>query len=130
MQYDEFMGLVHNRARLASSGEAVRATRATLEVLGQRLFGGEPKDLAAQLPQEVGRFLLETEKSESFGLDEFYERVGDKEGIDLPVAVHHSRAVMSVVQEAVSAGEWDDLQEQLPDEYDDLFDFEDIKQTS
>lgn len=50
--------------------------------------------------------------------------------MDLPVAVHHARAVMSVVQEAVSAGEWDDLQEQLPDEYDDLFDFEDIEQTT
>jgi len=130
MQYDKFIGLVHNRARLASSGEAVRATRATLEVLGQRLFGGEPKDLAAQLPQEIGRFLLEADESESFGLNEFYERVSQKEGVDLPVAVHHARAVMTVVQEAVSAGEWDDLQEQLPDEYNDLFEAEDIEQTT
>lgn len=56
MKYDEFMGMVQNRARLASTGEAVRATRATLQTLGQRLFGGEAKDLAAQLPQEVGDF--------------------------------------------------------------------------
>jgi uncharacterized protein (DUF2267 family) len=50
MTYDEFIGQVHHRARLGTTGDAVRATRATLEVLGERLFGGEAKDLAAQLP--------------------------------------------------------------------------------
>lgn len=120
MKYDEFMGLVQNRARLASTGEAAKATRATLDILGERLFGGEAKDLAAQLPQEVGQYLTDGGESESFGLEEFYGRVAKKEGVDYPVAVHHARAVLSVVREAVSAGEMDDVREQLPDEYNDL----------
>lgn len=129
MKYDEFMGLVQNRARLASTGEAVRATRATLETLGQRLFGGEAKDLAAQLPQEVGIFLTEAGPIESFGLTEFYERVAKKEDVDYPVAVHHALAVISVVREATSAGEIEDVLEQLPDEYNPLFEA-DVKGTT
>lgn len=121
MQYDEFIGLVQNRARLASNGEAVRATRATLEVLGTRLFGGEAEDLAAQLPEEVGYYLRQVEINETFGLDEFFKRVSQREKIDLPQAVHHARAVISVVQEAVSAGEMADVQAQLPDEFAPLF---------
>src|ERR1700704_1363989 len=97
MTYDEFIGQVQSRARLGTSGDAVRATRATLEVLGQRLFGGEAKDLAAQLPQEIGYYLRQAETSESFGLDEFFKRVSERERVDLPVAVHHARVVISVV---------------------------------
>lgn len=122
MNYDEFIGQVQSRARLGSSGEAVRATRATLEVLGQRLFGGEAKDLAAQLPQEVGYYLRQDGQSESFGLDEFFARVSEHAKVDLPVAVHHARAVISVVRDAVSQGEIDDVRNQLPAEYDPLFD--------
>jgi uncharacterized protein (DUF2267 family) len=121
MTYDEFVGQVQSRARLGSTGEAVRATRATLEVLGQRLFGGEAKDLAAQLPQEIGYYLRQDGQSERFGLDEFFARVSEREGVDLPVAVHHARAVISVVSDAASQGEIDDVRNQLPAEYDALF---------
>jgi uncharacterized protein (DUF2267 family) len=121
MQYDEFIGRVQNRARLGTSGEAVRATRATLEVLGERLFGGEAEDLAAQLPREVGRYLTADGGSESFGLDEFFRRVSEREEVELPDAVHHARAVMSVVQEAVTEGEVQDVLAQLPEEYRPLF---------
>jgi uncharacterized protein (DUF2267 family) len=121
MTFHDFIGKVQNRTRLGTSGEAVRATRATMEVLGQRLFGGEAKDLAAQLPEEIGVYLTSNGESEAFGLDEFYRRVGKKEGVDLPVAVHHARSVMSVVQEACSPGELEDVRAQLPDEYDSLF---------
>lgn len=121
MQYDEFIGLVQNRARLASNGEAVRATRATLEVLGTRLYGGEVEDLAAQLPAEVGHYLRQVESNETFGLDEFFERVSRHEQVDLPEAVHHARAVISVIQEAVSPGEIEDVRAQLPAEFNPLF---------
>jgi uncharacterized protein (DUF2267 family) len=124
VKYDEFIGKVQNRSRLGTPGEAVRATRATLEVLGERLFGGEAKDLAAQLPEEIGRYLKAGDGSEAFGLQEFYERVRDKEGVDLPDAVHHARSVISVMQQAVTAGELDDVRAQLPDEYNPLFEAE------
>lgn len=60
-------------------------------------------------------------ESESFGLTEFYGRVAEREGVDYPVTVHHARAVVSVVREAVTAGEIDDVREQLPDQYNALF---------
>jgi uncharacterized protein (DUF2267 family) len=124
MQCDEFIGQVQHRARLASTGEALEPTRATLGVLGQRLFGGEADNLAAQLPQEVQPYLEQAKADESFGLDEFYRRVSAAEKVDLPVAVYHARAVVSVVRNAVSEGEIEDVRAQLPDEYDPLFEFE------
>lgn len=121
MQYHKFIGHVQSRARLGSTGEAVRATRATLEVLGQRLFDGQAGNLAAQLPSEIGLYLTKEQPSETFDLDEFFVRVSQRENVDLPDAVHHARAVLSVVQEAVTQGEIDKLRAQLPDDYDALF---------
>lgn len=122
MQFHEFVGRVQHRARLASEGEALRATRATLEVLGQRLAGGEPSNLAAQLPEEIGRFLHgDGGAGERFDLDESFRRVGEREGVDLPVAAFHARAVIEVLQEAVSGGEIEDVRAQLPADYDPLF---------
>ncbi len=54
MKHDEFIGQMQYRARLSSRGAAERATRATLETLAERLAGGEARDLAAQLPPEIG----------------------------------------------------------------------------
>jgi len=122
MKHDEFIGQVQHRARLSSRGDAERATRATLETLGERLAGGEPKDLASQLPPELGRHVLEglAGIGEPFSLDEFYRRVSLREGVDLPKAAFHARMVISVLQEAVSQGEIDDVRSQLPPEYDRL----------
>ena len=54
MKYDDFVGKAQDRIEAGTTGEAVRAIRATLETLGERLYGGEAKDLLAQLPPEVG----------------------------------------------------------------------------
>jgi uncharacterized protein (DUF2267 family) len=122
MQYSEFMGQVHHRARVDSMDKAVAAVRATLTVLGQRLAGGEPDDLAAELPNEIGRYLKEAEpRGQRFGFQEFMERVSQEEGVDLPEAVHHARVVIEVLQEAVSVGEIEDVRAQLPAEFDPLF---------
>src|SRR5947209_16801858 len=106
MKHDEFIGRVQHYARLASRGDAERTTRATLETLGERLAGGEPKDLASQLPPEIGLHLLRCGgMGERFSLDEFYSRVSVREGEDLPTAAFHARAVIRVLSEAVSRGE-------------------------
>ena len=121
MKLDEFMGQVQNRARLASEGEAFTATKATLEVLGQRLAGGEAEDIAAQLPSQIQEFLLKEGYQESFGVQEFFQRVSKLEKVDLPESVHHTRAVISVLRDAISQGEFEDMMDQLPDEYKPLF---------
>jgi uncharacterized protein (DUF2267 family) len=121
MNYDKFLGKVQNQARLPTTADAVKATRATLEVLGQRLHGGEADDLASQLPSEIGLYLKQAEPSEAFDLDEFFKRVSQREDIDLPDAIFHSRAVISVLTEAVTPGEIEDVRAQLTQEYDPLF---------
>ena len=57
MKYDEFIKEVQTRGHIESREEAERATRATLETLAERLAGGEPHDLASQLPPELAEHL-------------------------------------------------------------------------
>lgn len=123
MEYDRFIGLVQNRARLGTFEDAVTATRATLEVLGSRLAGGAPGNLAAQLPQEIGRYLTQQEgKQESFSLDEFFDRVSRSEAHDLPESVFHARVVVDVLREAVGDSTLSKVRRQLPEEWGRLLD--------
>ncbi len=121
MKYDEFVGEVQNRARLPSRGDTVRAIQATLETLAERIAKGEADDMAAQLPPELSTFLEGAEETESFSVDDFFLRVAAKESADVPDAAHHARAVMAVLQEAVTTGEMEDIRGQLPDNYGPLF---------
>ncbi len=121
MDYHQLLGQVQHRARLGSLEEATRAVRATLQTLGERLFGGEAGNLAAQLPQEIGLYLKEAGPSERFDLDEFYQRVSVREGVDLPAAIFHARVVMGVLAEAVSPGMLANVRAQLPPEFQGLF---------
>lgn len=123
MQYNEFVGQVQHRARLGSTGDAVRAIRVTLETLAERLTNGETKDLASQLPREIAHYLEEvpTVGGERFSLDEFFQRVSIRESVGLPEAVFHARVVVEVLQEAVSKGEINDVRAQLPPEFAALF---------
>ena len=121
MNYDQFVGEVQNRARLPSRGDTVRAIQATLETLAERIAKGEADDMAAQLPPELSTFLEGAEKTESFSADDFILRVAAKESADVPDAAHHVRAVLDVLQEAVTTGELEDIRGQLPDNYQPLF---------
>jgi uncharacterized protein (DUF2267 family) len=49
MTFDEFIKRVQERGGFETREHA---TRATLAVLGERLGGGEPSDLVAQLPAD------------------------------------------------------------------------------
>jgi uncharacterized protein (DUF2267 family) len=121
MNYEKFLGAVQSRARLPSNAEAVSAVRATLETLASRLTEDERKDLASQLPREIGAFLLREIPFVRLSLQEFFQRVSELEGIELPTAVYHARVVMEVLGEAVSPGEMEDVRAQLPEEFVPLF---------
>ncbi|MDE3083756.1 MAG: DUF2267 domain-containing protein [Verrucomicrobiota bacterium] len=123
MTHDRFIGLVQNRAHLASTAEALTATRATLETLSERIEANEASDLAAQLPREIGHYLKENPVagSERFSFDEFCRRIAVREHRDLSDAVFHARCVVGVLKEAVASGEISDVRAQLPDEFDPLF---------
>jgi uncharacterized protein (DUF2267 family) len=58
---------------------------------------------------------------ERFSVDEFFQRVSDREGVDLPQAVFHTRAVIEVLQKALTKGEVNNIRAQFPAEYKRLF---------
>jgi uncharacterized protein (DUF2267 family) len=123
MQTQEFLGQVQDKAHLATLGEAMRATRATLETLAERLGPDDARHLAAQLPHEIQLFLADAglPMPERFSSDEFLLRVCAREGIDLTESTQHARAVIDVLTTAVSRGEPIDVLTRLPDDYRRLF---------
>jgi len=123
MRTDEFLGQVQNKAHLATLSEAMRATRATLVTLAERLGPDKTRHLAAQLPHEIQLFLADAglPMPERFSSDEFLLRVCAREGIDLRVSTDHARAVIDVLTEAVAPGEITDVLDRLPNDYRRLF---------
>jgi uncharacterized protein (DUF2267 family) len=128
MRYHEFINRVQERTDLGSRDEAARATEATLATLGERLYRTERENLAAQLPDELKEDLFKRVDSEvirrdvdRFSLEEFYIRVSARAEVGYPDAVKRAQAVIAVLQEAVSAGEIEDVLSKLPDEYGELF---------
>ena len=124
MQYDEFLGQIRHRSGLGSLAEAERATSATLEKQAERLAGGEARDLAAQLPPELAHFLQPREPGigTKLTLQEFFEAVSLREGVDLQEATLHARVVIGVERGKRSARrEIQDVRVQLPAAFAQLF---------
>jgi uncharacterized protein (DUF2267 family) len=123
VKYDEFIKHVQSFAQLDSREEAERATRATLEVLREPLVGDEASQLAAQLPKELGHYLRgrEGQNGQHFPLEDFIRQVSDQEGVEPTAAAMHVRAVFAVLQQAVTPGEYADVQANFSDDYKDLF---------
>lgn len=120
MEHDEFIDLVHDRLA-ATRDVAERAARATLETLGQRLPASEAEDLAAQLPPPLATFLHQTAaQDDEFPVDEFYERVAELGDLQADEAADQARAVLAVLDDAVSSGQITDLVMALPSDYGDL----------
>ena len=124
MKHSEILKTVEQRAELTSRDAAASATAAVLDTLGERLSGNEPRNLADQLPQELGQLLTRhTGAPEKYNLDEFLRRVADRHGHDWTRedADSGSRAVLSTIGEFVSEGEMSDLRSQLPPDFSILF---------
>lgn len=120
MQYGEFIKRVSERGGPADRDHASQATTVVLEVLGQRLAGAEPSNLAAQLPEELKKPLSShAGEAESFDVDEFFRRVANREGwgCSPEQAREHARAVVATMASFVSEGELDDVRSQLPAGY-------------
>lgn len=123
MQYQEFIDRVRQWGGLDSFERAEAATRATLTTLGEYLAEGEGLDLASQLPQGLAEILHQQppNRSKIFSLTDFLQVVGEQEEVGIEEAETHSRAVLGVLQEAVSEGEMEDVRRQFPSEFDPLF---------
>jgi len=127
MKYEEFIEEVQKRAHLASKNEAKRATRAALETLAESISQKERYDAASQLPKGLALYLKEpflgpgkqpaTSHKRNLSLDEFFQRMSIREDVPLETAREHAHAVMSVLVDALSKGEFEDIRAQLPIEF-------------
>ncbi len=122
MKYEEFIEQVQKRAYLASKIEAQRATRAALETLAESLSKEErylPRGLALYLEQPfLGNWHQPAPSNKRpLSLEEFFQRMSIREDVPPSTARQHAHAVMSVLVDAVSRGEFEDIRKQLPIEY-------------
>ncbi|MEA5593835.1 DUF2267 domain-containing protein [Rivularia sp. UHCC 0363] len=123
MKYDEFIKHVQSVAQIDSREQAQQSIQATLEIIKERIVGDEAKDLAAQLPEEIAQYLRgrEGENGQHFKLEEFIERVSEKAGVESTDAIMHIRAVFTVLQNAVSPGEFASFKHNFSDDFAELF---------
>jgi uncharacterized protein (DUF2267 family) len=101
---------------------AERALGTVLETLAERIAGGEVDDLAVELPEELRAPLQRGRartggKAQRISLEEFVERVAEREGVAFEDAVEHARAVFTVLRDVISDNEWSDLLAELPRAY-------------
>ena len=121
MDFDEFTGQLQHRLELANTAEAVRAARATLMALGQRIPEGNAADLAASLPMEIKWYMTGAvhEHGQRFDWQEFVSRVSETENADPSDAAYHARVVIDLVHSVVPASDFQQLRDQLPESHDD-----------
>ncbi|MFW6321513.1 MAG: DUF2267 domain-containing protein [Halohasta sp.] len=128
MNYKAFVGQVQHRLELDELGPAVRATRAVLTTLGERIDPGEATDLASPLPMEVDRYLIEAAEragGEKFTYDEFLGRVAERAAVDRSEANYYAGTIVGLVSEVVPAGNVEKIRNQLPEGFESLFQFVD-----
>ena len=127
MNFSDFTGEVQHRLELGTQGEAVRATRAVLSTLGERVQEGEATDLASPLPMDVDYYVVSVEHGQRFDYDEFVSRVADRADVEESDAAFYAQTVVALLAEVVPGGEIDDVEASLPDEYADLFELVDVE---
>jgi uncharacterized protein (DUF2267 family) len=118
---EEFIDAVANRAGLDPEA-ARRATEAVLETLGERLAGGEVEDLARELAPELRPPLERGSgsakgKAVAMSLDEFVNRVAERQGVRPSEARAYAAAVFATLREAISEKEFEDMAAELPNSY-------------
>ena len=129
MNFSDFTGEVQHRLELGTQGEAVRATRAVLQTLSERIQEGEATDLASPLPMEIDYYVLAVEHGERFDYGEFVDRVAERAEVEQEDAAFYAQAVVALLADFLPEGEVDDLEAALPDDYGDLFELVDADTT-
>jgi uncharacterized protein (DUF2267 family) len=98
-----------NIAHTFSRQEKLSRQSGRLEIMVERLTSGAARDLAAQLPREIGVYLASQKPTERFEVDEFFQTRQRARKSRSPASVFHARAVVEVLGEALSPGEMADV---------------------
>jgi uncharacterized protein (DUF2267 family) len=129
MRYDEFVKRVQERGEFGSHEQAAETVSIVISTLGERVYRTTRNSLEAELPAELKAHWWERRDPEKTylqrelsSLEEFYTRIQARADVSRDEAIRRARLVVKVLREAISAGAWQDLQEEWPDEYDQLLD--------
>jgi|1185.fasta_scaffold667104_1 uncharacterized protein (DUF2267 family) len=118
MEHEEFIGRVRQQAGLASTGEAERACRATLETLGEVMPERLADNVAIQLPREAGEHLrrpvADAGVGELFGRADFITTVADRAGVSESQAAVIAHAVVDALFAATEGGLMAEVTDYLP----------------
>ena len=128
MQHAEFVDRVMQNAEFQSRDQAETLIMQALGTFGERIYRTKRDYLAAQLGRRLKQYLYsradpETSRQDTprFLLEEFYNRVSARADIGFPEVIQGSRAVMQVLQQAVTAPVIEEVLSDLPGEYRELF---------
>jgi uncharacterized protein (DUF2267 family) len=118
MEHEEFIGRVRQQAGLASTGEAERACRATLETLGEVMPERLADNVAIQLPREAGEHLrrpvAEAGVGGRFVLGDVPPPVADRAGVSESQAAVIAHAVVDALFAATEGGLMAEVTDYLP----------------
>jgi len=123
MTTDEFVRKVQERLGMATEAEAMAASKSVLAATADRITQPEAKDLACQLPKELGDLVRgRGGPVQKMDAETFIHRIqSDLDLANEEQASEVTQAVFSVLKEAVSEGEWEDVVSQLPRELQTMF---------
>ncbi|ELY58963.1 DUF2267 domain-containing protein [Natronolimnohabitans innermongolicus] len=142
--YVDFIGEVQHRIEAGRQAEAVRATRAVLNTIGERVDEGGATDIASPLPMEIDRYLLEVDHGHQYDFDEFVQRVhermnyedldldtsyGQPSGVDESDTVFRIKAITALLSETVPGGQIANVEEQFPEDYEEMFELVGVETT-
>lgn len=126
MQESGVIETVRERGTLESTDEATETTVVVLEALGERIPAENARAIASGLPQPIGEHLTDSSGGESppVSFDDFVDRVRDGADVDAAEAVKRARVAVDALSETSDADELRAVEDQLPDEFDQLFGFD------
>lgn len=126
MQYPEFIHEAKTRLGVETEQDVLTAARAFFHTLVEHQAGNAADKLGAQLPAPLLEIIHEISpaergQGERFRLDEFYERVSNRAGVDAETGQRYSQQLMRLLGEMVTAGEIHKLRVTLSEDYGPLF---------
>lgn len=114
MDYDRFIDRVEERAELWSRDKVEQVAQTTLEVLGETLSTSERTWVMTRLPEPLDDALTRTWGGQRFDLEEFYDRISQREGLVVDFAGQQARLICTVLSEELDAEVLDYLIAHLP----------------
>jgi uncharacterized protein (DUF2267 family) len=120
MDYDQIITVICRAAGGLSSYEAELAAHATLQTLAERLSRSQALHILRELPAELKPWIYTVTDAAAFDIDEFLEKVADREDTDVETALRHARAVFFALGDALGPAEVAHLAGSLPKAFDPL----------